>query len=287
METVVWEWGPFSLPVFSIAFFAGVLAGLCILFVEGRRRLLPDNRIIDFMILSLVTGIAGGRLTYALLFDYDYYRENPVFLFRLQDGGMSFWGGVIPAFVVILIWAARKGLVAGRYLDSAAPAVIFGWAVGNIGAYLHGKAMHVNYTWGILFDEVSYHPDGAYAILLAMILFFLIWNRRRCNLYEGGLFAWFLIGSSVINLLLEFFRETDAVAGILSPGQLASLLVLVVTVFFMIAGSHRSMATQYMSRGYLERPSRPAAILQLFWLASLTAAMIMLYFYAQQLRFTA
>lgn len=286
MEAVVWEWGPFSLPVFSLTFFAGVLAGLCIFFAEGRRKLLPDNRIIDFMILSLVTGIAGSRLTYCILFNFDFYRENPVFLFRLQDGGMSFWGGVIPAFLVILIWGARKGLVVGRYLDCAAPAVIFGWAVGNVGAYLHGNVMPAGYTWGIHFDEVSYHPDGAYAILLSMILFTFIWRRRRRNVYEGSLFAWFLMGSSVINLLLDFFRETETVAGMLSPGQLVSLLVLAVTAFFMIAGSHRSLSAPYMSR-YLEQPSRLAVILLLLWLVMLTAAMITLYYFAQQLMFTA
>lgn len=283
MEAVVWEWGPFSLPLFSLTFFSGVLVSLCIFFAEGRRKLLPDNRIIDFMILTLVTGIAGSRLTYAFLFNYEYYRENLVLLFRLQDGGLSFWGGVIPTFLVILIWAARKGLLVERYLDCAAPAAIFGMAVGNIGAYLHGRVMNGSYPWAIVVEDVRYHPDGAYAILLLMGLFYITWRRRNRSVSEGNIFAWFLIGYSVINLLLDFFRQREAVLWIFSVGQLVSLLVLLFTVIYMV-GLRRHLYKPYMSRSHIDRSSILPEILQLLWLILLTVAMVTLYYFTQQLQ---
>lgn len=94
-------------------------------YIEGRRRLLPEPKLIDFLLLGLVGGIAGGRVIYAALFDPAYYFEQPQRLLYFQDCGFSFWGGLAGALLVIFIWGYRENLIVERYLDAAAPVLAF------------------------------------------------------------------------------------------------------------------------------------------------------------------
>ncbi len=283
METVVWEWGPFSVAVFSLAFIVAVVVGLVMVFAEGRRKFLSELRVVDLIILSLAGGISGSRLTYTLLFNQDYYLKNPVHLFRLQDGGMCFWGGLLIALLVVSIWAARKNLIVERYLDAATPALITALALGNIGFALRGAAMPYALPWSVEVGGVYYHPDGAYAIVLLMFLLFIVWKRRLINVYEGELFIWFLLGYSLINLVLDFSRAERPLLWIFTPGQLISLAAASFALYFILAGP-KIIATSspYLRRKSLNQGSRYQTLFQVLWFAALSGGMLALYYLSRR-----
>ncbi|MEW5784428.1 MAG: prolipoprotein diacylglyceryl transferase family protein [Bacillota bacterium] len=281
MEAVVWQWGPFSIAVFSLAFFVAVISGLFITFAEGRAKHLPEQRIIDFIALSLVSGIAGSRLVYALFFDLAYYLENPIHLVRLQDGGLSFWGGLAVAVITVFIWAIRKKVIIERYLDTAAPALAAGLALGHIGALLRGKPMHYPYPWGIRAGELLYHPDGAYMIIFLVALLFVIRRRRSKLAYEGELFVWFLAGYGLLNFGVEFFRTGTPFLGLLTAGQVAALAVLLFIFLFMLGGS-KIYTASYSTWKLDQGQSKFGPFLRLIWYLGLTALLIALYFYVRQ-----
>lgn len=281
MEAVFWQWGPFSIAVYSLAFFSAAVIGVIMVYAGGRRKYLPEQRLIDFIILILVAGITGSRLTYALLFDFHYYYQHPVYLFRLQDGGLSFWGGLLAALIAVSIWAARKRLVVERYLDAAAPALVFALALGRIGYALQGKAMPAALPWGLVFEEGYCHPDGAYAIVLLMVLFFVIRHRRPGAAYDGELFIWFLLGYGLINFGLDFVRAVRPVLSVFSAGQLASLAAVIFSLIFIFAGPKISI-TPYLGRTMRVKKTAAAVLGQVFLFLLLSGGMVTLYYLAHR-----
>lgn len=278
MESTVWQWGPFSIGVFSLLFFAAVLTGLVLVQAEGRRKGLSDQRIIDFMILAVVGGIAGSRLSYVFLFELSYYMENPAHFFRLQDGGMSFWGGIAFSLMILSIWAGRKKLILGRYLDAAAPALTVGLALGYSGAAVNGRAMLSGYPWGISIEGTAYHPDGAYMIILLMVLLFIIRSRRPGAAYDGELFVWFILGSGLINVGVDFFRDSSSYIWILTAGQAASLAAAFLALLFILAGPKIYCTSYYLGRNKYGIKAKGIFLWQLMLFLLFTVPLVLLYY---------
>ncbi len=282
MDMTVWQWGPFSIGVFSLTFFAAVLTGLVMVFAEGKRKRLSDQRIIDFIIIAVVSGIAGSRLLYVLVFDLSYYLGNPAHFFRLQDGGMSFWGAIVFSLVILWIWAWRKSLILERYLDAAAPALTVGLALGYSGSALHGRAMLSNYPWGISVGEATNHPDGAYMIVLLIALFFIIRRRRPKAAYEGELFVWLTLGYGLINLGVDLFRNTVSFFWILTAGQLASLAAVFLSIIFIVAVPKSYCASFYLGQNKYGIKLKGFSLLQIIFFLLLTLPMLLLYYQVHQ-----
>lgn len=237
METIIWQWGPFSVPVFSLTFFIAVVIFLIKFFAEGKARRLSDQEMIDFVIVAFAGGLAGSRLAYAVLFDFGYYLENPARLLWLQDGGMSLWGGLLAALLALFFWSARKHVIIECYLDAAAPAFALSLAIGNTGALLRGKLMASPYPWAIEYAGKYYHPDGAYMIVLLLVLFFILRWRKAKRAFEGELFIWFLVGYSLLSIAVDFFRESEPFLWHFTAGQAASLAAILLAFFYLLVGS--------------------------------------------------
>ena len=259
-------------------FFAAVIIGLVMTYIEGRRRLLPEPKLIDFLLLGLVGGIAGGRVIYAALFDPAYYFEQPQRLLYFQDCGFSFWGGLAGALLVIFIWGYRENLIVERYLDAAAPVLAFSLSCSYMGSQLRGSPMETPFPWAVIAGEKYYHPDGAYAIILFMIVYCLLKRRRPGAKFEGELFIWFLLGSSIINILLDFVRDLPRLWGIFTAGQLFSIAVAAFALFFIAAGPHISITYSYLRQPLYRRSLAASAIFYLRHLI-LAALMVLAYYW--------
>lgn len=284
MDSGALQWGLITVYFSSITLFMAFLLSLIIVLSEGRRKLLAENKIIDFIIVAFTGGIIGARLSYALLFDFNYYfKDNPLHLIQLQDGGLSFWGGLAAALVAASIWAYFKGLVVERYFDAAAVALPLSAAVNAIGTPLAGSEMTQNYFWGIVWEGQPYHPDGAYMILMAMMLFYYIWNKRTKINYDGELFIRFMVGFGAIYMLVELFRDSSPVIWILSAGQMASVAAIIIALFFAVAGS--KVYTSGFYRRWRLAPDKQSPLigfLLLVWYIVLLSIFVILYYQVRQ-----
>lgn len=281
MAEPAWRWGIVTLSFSSLTFFAAVIICLVLTYIDGGRKALPEAKLVDFLLISLVAGMAGGRLLYAVIFEPLYYFEQPLRLLQIQDCNFSFWGGLACAFVLLSLWAYRGNLIVERYLDAAAPALAFGLSCGYTGFPLKGAPLNTSYPWAIVDAGFSRHPDGAYAIVLLMVLYFILKLRRRRTAYEGELFFWFLCGCAVINFALDFTRDLPAVWGIFTAGQLFSLVVVAFTVCFIAAGPKAFVSSPYMSRtARQKKPGETASLL--LWHLLLTGGLVLSYYLIHQ-----
>ncbi len=224
----------------------------------------------DLAFYGMMGVIIGGRLGYVLFYGTEELLRDPLSLFRVWEGGMSFHGGLIGVLVAAWIWSRRNHLHFFDVMDFVAPLVPIGVGVGRVGNLLGVElwGRHTDVSWAMIFpnsfdhagrtlDQLKAlaaagqlnaelrHPSQLYQMALEGIvmftLLFLVSMKPRRRYLVSGLFA-LLYG--VFRFSVEFVREPDAQLGYLAwgwltMGQLLSL-PLVVLGLFLIALSRRA-----------------------------------------------
>ena len=236
----------FEIRWYSLAYITGIVIGwlLCKkIFIRNS----SINEIFDDYITYLIIGIIiGGRFGYIIFYNFNYYINNPLNIFKIWEGGMSFHGGLIGVIVASLIFAKKHKKDPFLFMDLVslvAPiGIFFGRLANFINSELYGKVTEV--PWAVIFvqiDNLSRHPSQLYeAILEGIILFLILIHFRKKNyLANPGLISsLFLIFYSIFRFTIEFFRVPDEQLGYLilnlSMGQIISLISisLGITLFY-------------------------------------------------------
>jgi phosphatidylglycerol---prolipoprotein diacylglyceryl transferase len=182
----------------------------------------------DMLFLGVLGVIIGGRLGYVVFYQPAYHLANPLEVFAVWKGGMSFHGGLV-GVVVSQWWFARsRGRPFWQVTDLIAPCVPLGLASGRVGNFINGelwgRPADPSLPWAMVFPQsgsmVPRHPSQIYQFLLeGVLLFVILWLFARRARPMGQVSALFLIGYGVLRFIAEFFREPDAHLGVLSLGM--------------------------------------------------------------------
>ncbi len=219
----------------------------------ARERGLDAEKIGDLAVTGLVAGIAGGRLLYVIT-EWEYFWFNPIAIFKLWEGGLVFYGGLMAA-VSVVVWRLRRpfaGLAAPgapealfrarvplwETADVFAPAMALAHGVGRIGCFLNGCCYGFpSDRIGIVFPSLG---DGVPRLPVQLIeaagLFVGAWLLRRWSKstgrlpFPGSIFFTYILGYSVWRLGLEFLRADDRgpmLFGVVSISQFISVCLMV------------------------------------------------------------
>jgi len=192
--------------------------------------------------------LLGGRIGYILFYNFFDFIHNPLVLFKVWEGGMSFHGGFLGVVVALWLLSKKTGMNLIDIGDFVAPLVPLGLAAGRMGNFINGELWGrvTDVPWAFVFphvDQLPRHPSQLYEFLLEGVAMFLIlWIYSAKPRSRFSVSALFLISYGVFRLLIEFFRLPDAQYGYLAfgwltMGQLLSLPMIIVGVwFFMKAG---------------------------------------------------
>jgi phosphatidylglycerol:prolipoprotein diacylglycerol transferase len=233
----------FDIKWYSIAYIAGILVGWWYLLKLIAQPGAPmARRHADDLVFYATLGIiVGGRLGY-VIFYAPWMFLDPLSLFKLWDGGMSFHGGVAGTTVGIILMARKEKLDWLRIHDYVACSAPFGLFFGRLANFVNGElwGKQTDVPWAIIFPhtgaDVPRHPSQLYeagleGILLFAVLWFCFW-KTRARYAPGKLVGIFLIGYGLCRVFVEFFREPDAqfhgfLANTVHMGQLLSLPMII------------------------------------------------------------
>jgi len=185
----------------------------------------------DFLTWGMLGVIIGGRVGYALFYDFAAFRANPLELLKLWHGGMSFHGGLVGVVFVVWLWGWRHSRSILQVLDFCAPLVPPGLFFGRVGNFINGElwGAATSLPWGIAPGPGASprHPSQLYeAGLEGLLLFILLWrysSKRRPPGRVAGMFATLY---AVFRFAVEFVRLPDAHIGYLAWGWLTMGQVL-------------------------------------------------------------
>ncbi len=242
LNPIIFDFGMLSLRWYSLAYLVGIIFG----WWYGKKIILLLNKhfnknfnldlfdeYITYIIISL---IIGGRLGYVIFYNLNYYISNPLEIFFIWNGGMSFHGGLIGIILGTIIFSKKKGfeiLVLLDVISCVAPVGIFLGRIANfINGELYGKPAEL--PWAVIFpsiDSLGRHPSQIYEALLEGLLLFIILNLiiKKFPYRKGVCASLFLIFYSIFRIISEFFREPDTHIGYLinyiSMGSLLSFVM--------------------------------------------------------------
>ncbi len=220
----------------------------------------------DLAFYGMIGVILGGRVGYMLFYATPELLADPLSLFRIWEGGMSFHGGLLGVLVAMWYWSRRNGMHFFDVMDFVAPLVPIGLGTGRLGNFIGGElwGRHTDLPWGMIFPRAidtaghsieqlkamagagqlaaeARHPSQLYQMLLEGVLLFCILYfvsmKPKPRYLVSGLFALFY---GVFRFGVEFVREPDAQLGYLAwgwltMGQILSLPLILLGVVLLLA----------------------------------------------------
>lgn len=191
----------------------------------------------DLIFYGALGVILGGRVGYMLFYDTQHFLANPLSLFQVWEGGMSFHGGLLGVLLAMWLLARKLKKQFLEVTDFVAPLVPLGLAAGRIGNFINGELWGrvSDVPWAMVFPhagDLPRHPSQLYEFgLEGLVLFILVWWYGAKPRPAGCVSAVFLIGYACSRMIVECFREPDLQLGFiafdwLTMGQLLSFPML-------------------------------------------------------------
>jgi phosphatidylglycerol:prolipoprotein diacylglycerol transferase len=201
----------------------------------------------DLIFYGMLGVIIGGRLGYALVYGTEQLFSDPLYLFKITEGGMSFHGGLAGVLIALWLYGKKLGHTMWRMTDFVAPIVPLGLGFGRIGNFINGElwGKPTDVPWGFMINGQVLHPSQLYeSVLEGFALFAILWwysAKPRPYMAVSGMF---LALYGLFRFYVEFYRVPDAHLGYLSlgwvtMGQILSVPMIVAGVI-MLALSCRS-----------------------------------------------
>lgn len=246
IDPVIVKIGPLSLRWYGMMYLAGFAASyLLVGYQLKKKKIAAAVKEVDSLYSYLVLGlIVGARLGYVLFYDLGEYLANPLEIFAVWHGGMSFHGGLIGSVVAGILFSRRYRVNFWQMADVVIVTAPIGLGLGRIGNFINGELYGrvTDVPWGMVFPAggpLPRHPSQLYESLLeGVVLFGILWSIKDRNLKPGVLLSIFLILYGVFRFIVEYFREPDPqlgfVLGPLSMGQVLSAGVVLAGAALLI-----------------------------------------------------
>ncbi len=256
IDPVAFSIGPFEVRWYALAYIAGLLFAIWYakrlvatpaLWADRKPTATPAQ--VDDLFVWIALGvILGGRLGYVLFYNPLHFLGNPLDIFRMWEGGMSFHGGFLGVVVALLIYGRRHGMTLDRLLDLGAAATPVGLGLGRLANFingeLYGRAGDV--PWAMIFpndpQQIPRHPSQLYEGLLEGFVLFIIiriaTHRFQALAHPGRASGLFALGYGLSRIIVEFFREPDAQLGyffgFITMGMILSLPLVAVGIWLLL-----------------------------------------------------
>ena len=233
--------GPIKIHWYGLMYLIGFAA---VWFIGQKRAEQPWSPIKPEAIEDLVTYgamgvILGGRIGYILFYNFGEFLTNPIILFKIWQGGMSFHGGMLGVFIAMWFFGKKQGCTLLQLTDVIAPLAPIGLGAGRIGNFINselwGRVSDV--PWAMIFPNgglIARHPSQLYeAFLEGFILFIILWVYSGKSRPVGAITGLSLFFYGCFRFFVEFFRMPDAHLGFLAlnwvtMGQILSLPMIII-----------------------------------------------------------
>jgi phosphatidylglycerol:prolipoprotein diacylglycerol transferase len=248
IDPVALSLGPLQVRWYGLMYLLGFIAGWAL----GRYRAARPasswtGQQVDDLLFYIALGIVvGGRVGYVLFYNLDALLQNPLLLFKVWEGGMSFHGGFLGVLIAMVLFARKVNRPFFVVTDFIAPLIPPGLLFGRIGNFINGELWGrvTDLPWAVVFHSpgagaLPRHPSQLYeAVLEGIALFVILWlysAKPRPTMAVSGLF---LLCYGLFRFGVEFVREPDAhmgfiAAGWLTMGQLLSLPMIPIGIAFI------------------------------------------------------
>ncbi len=255
IDPVLLKIGPLKVHWYGVMYLIGFLGGWSLAKYRAKKSngLWTSEQVADIIFYSIIGVLLGGRIGYVVFYNAADSLANPLEVFKIWDGGMSFHGGLLGVIIMLYIYGRKIGKSLFQVGDFIVPMVPIGLGAGRIGNFINGELWGKVSTlpWAMVFPTdpsgLSRQPTQLYEFILeGIVLFIIIWiysSKPRPRMAVSGLF---LLCYAFFRFLVEFVRVPDAQLGYLLWGWLTMGQILCIPMFAFGIG--------FLYRGYTKYP---------------------------------
>ena len=238
----------FEVRWYSLAYIFGILIGWwiakkIIFFKIENKSIIFDIKTFDDLIsYTIISILLGGRLGYIIFYNFPYYFNNPLDIFKIWEGGMSFHGALVGIILGTYLFANKMKINSFFFLDIIATVAPIGIFFGRVANFINGELFGkpTDLYWSVIFpkvDNVPRHPSQLYEALLEGVVLFIILiiisYKKSTN--TGIASALFMIMYGLFRIIAEQFREPDVqigyLFGLFSMGSILSFFMILIGLF--------------------------------------------------------
>jgi phosphatidylglycerol---prolipoprotein diacylglyceryl transferase len=258
--------GPFSVRSYGVMLVIAFLLGTYWALKSARRRGIPEERIFSLVGCILVSSIAGSRLHFVLAHPSSY--ANPLDFFRIWEGGLTLYGGLIAAVVFSYLYLRKHHLPFLLVADITAPAIAFGEGITRIGCFLNGCCFGSVCSGGLSFHypsdsyaaqtlgDVGIYPAQLFLSAAMFLLFILLWRLDRKKMRTGVLFGLYLTGQGIARYAVDFYRYYEPVDRITNLGAWIETKSQLIALILAVSGAILTLDRLRNPPPSVERPAQ-------------------------------
>ena len=252
IDPVAISLGPLQIHWYGLMYVVGFIAAWWL----GRRRAhrvgLKHDDIGDLLFYGALGVVIGGRLGYVLFYGLEQLLADPLWLFKVWEGGMSFHGGLVGVLIAMVVFARKHHLAFLQVSDFIAPLVPIGLGAGRLGNFINhelpGRVSEL--PWAMAFAHLGpqpRHPSALYEFALeGVVLFAVLWWFSRQQRQRGLISGLFLLLYGTFRFAVEFVRLPDPQIGFiafdwLTMGQLLTLPMLIAGMALVVWSRYQPM----------------------------------------------
>lgn len=264
LDSIALSLGPIQIHWYGLIIGAAIALGLYLVVRESNKRGLDKDLFVDLLLWAIPIAILSAR-AYYVIFEWDYYSQNPGQIIAIWKGGLAIHGALIGAIITAYVFTKKRKVSFWQVADITAPSLILGQAIGRWGNFMnqeaHGGEVTRAFLENLLLPEwiinqmyingVYYHPTFLYESLWNILGFILLLVLRRVNLRRGEIFLTYLIWYSIGRFFVEGLR-TDSL--MLTESIRMAQMISVVLIVGAIAVLIYRRVKGYADIRYLDKP---------------------------------
>jgi len=286
MYPILFKIGPLTVYSFGLMLGIAFIVASYLLSKEFERVKLSQDIATQISLLAIIFGIIGCKLL-DLIENWSDFIRDPIGM-AFSPGGLTFYGGVILAMIVIAIYVKKKGIPFLVVADLTAPSLAIAYGIGRIGCHLAGDGDYgipTTLPWGTNYSHgtdppsialsnpnvlhhfpwiakefpngvpntTPMHPTPIYEFIMMVIIFFILWRMRKKGWPDGKLFMLYLILQGIERFMIEFIRLNPRLLWGLSEAQLISIPMTIIGIIgFYYFSAHKDF------KKYVPPPLKPA-----------------------------
>lgn len=242
INPVALQIGSLTIRWYGVLIATGLVLALIYAMVVCKRRYgVTQDKLLDCVLVGIITAVIGARL-YFVAFKWDEYSKDLLSIFRINEGGLAIYGGLIGALVGGLIVAKIVKVNIPALLDIACLGFLIGQGIGRWGNFMNQEAFGTptGLPWGMVSENtgnIAVHPCFLYESLWCLLGFVLLhFFSKKFRKYDGQIFLMYLAWYGFERMIVEGLRTDSLYTPFfgLRVSQILSLVIMVIGLVFLI-----------------------------------------------------
>ena len=254
IDPVAFSIGNFSIYWYGIIIAVGFTLAFCYVMFNSKRFEINSDKLIDTIIVGLITGIIGARLYYVIFYPGDTYINDPLSILQIHEGGLAIYGGIIGGLAGGLTVAKIKKINIPSSLDLAALGFLIGQCIGRWGNFMNQEAFgtETSLPWGMVSENTlletnnPVHPCFLYESLWCLLGFILLdIFSRKFRKYNGQIFLLYIVWYGTERFLVEGLRTDSLMIPYvnLRVSQVLAVISVIISIVFLVIFKNKNFHT--------------------------------------------